>query len=141
MLTRALKEFRLLAWPSALIVAGTAASGALAMRSGDGGVLLLPAQLAVIALYIGTPLIAACSFGMEFQQRTLVLLLSQPESRTRIWLQKLLVLSIAAGASWGSRRRCSASGRSTLHDRSSSSCCSPRRSSARPACGRSWRGR
>jgi hypothetical protein len=42
-------------------------------------------------------LLAAFSFGADFQQRTLLLLLSQPMERSRLWSEKFLVLAIAAG--------------------------------------------
>ena len=46
----------------------------------------------------GMVFIAASTFGAEFQQRTLQLLLTQPESRLRIWRDKLLVAAITIGA-------------------------------------------
>src|SRR6266850_5048563 len=48
------------------------------------------------ALFIGSlAFMAAASFGMEFHERTLGLLLSQPITRHRIWAEKLAVLCLA----------------------------------------------
>lgn len=49
------------------------------------------------ALFIGSlAFMAAASFGMEFHERTLGLLLSQPVTRYRLWAEKLAVLVVAA---------------------------------------------
>jgi hypothetical protein len=45
--------------------------------------------------WIGLPLLATLAFGYEFQQRTLLLLLSQPMERMRIWNTKWIVASVA----------------------------------------------
>ncbi|HEY6166524.1 MAG TPA: ABC transporter permease, partial [Verrucomicrobiae bacterium] len=50
---------------------------------------------AMFIFFVGTALVAAMSFGTEFQQRTLPLLLSQPFERARLWRDKLLVLTAA----------------------------------------------
>src|SRR6266404_2824933 len=43
------------------------------------------------ALFTSLILMAALSFGTEYQQRTLPLLLSQPVERSRLWKEKMLV--------------------------------------------------
>src|ERR1041385_4307910 len=51
------------------------------------------------ALFVASaciPILAAMSFGTEYQQRTLPLLLAQPCERSRQWAEKLLVLAVAA---------------------------------------------
>ena len=60
---------RALSWPSALLI-----------------------QAAFLAFFLGTPLVAALPFGEEFHHRTMVLLLSAPVSRARIWLDKWLAV-------------------------------------------------
>ena len=61
----------------------------------------LSVQAAFLAFFLGTPLVAALPFGEEFHHRTMVLLLSGPVSRARIWLDKWLavvsVLAVLAG--------------------------------------------
>ena len=94
MLTRARKEARLLAVPAALILAVTALSltwlpGSIVSSVVPGGA----AGLAVVSFYLGLALLSALPFGAEFQQRTLVMLLSQPVSRERLWLEKWTVLA------------------------------------------------
>jgi hypothetical protein len=42
-------------------------------------------------------MMAACSFGNEFQSRTMSLLLTQPAARNRIWRDKMTVLAAALG--------------------------------------------
>jgi hypothetical protein len=58
-------------------------------------------QLGTIGFVVGTPLIAGCSFGSEFQHRTLALLLSQPLDRTRLWFEKWLTLVAVAAVVGG----------------------------------------
>lgn len=98
MLTRALKEVRSLLLPAGLILGATALSFAWS-ATGDTKWALsaLSRQIAVVSFILGTALLAASSFGSEFQQRTLVLLLSQPLTRSRLWLEKWLVLVGVAG--------------------------------------------
>src|SRR5258706_5406930 len=45
----------------------------------------------LLGLFFGVPLLAALSFGNEFQCRTISLLLSQPVGRMTIWREKLIV--------------------------------------------------
>ena len=58
-------------------------------------------RAAFLAFLLGTPLLAALPFGEEFHHRTMILLLSEPVSRARIWLDKWLavvtVLAVLAG--------------------------------------------
>lgn len=93
MLTRALKEVRSLLLPAGLILGATALSFAWS-AAGDTNWALsaLSRQIAVVSFILGTALLAASSFGAEFHQGTLVLLLSQPLTRSRLWLEKWLVL-------------------------------------------------
>src|SRR5262245_55690884 len=51
--------------------------------------------LYMFGLWIGVPLLAALSFGNEFQHGTMTLLLSQPVARTRIWFEKMILLTAA----------------------------------------------
>jgi hypothetical protein len=51
--------------------------------------------LAPFGFCAGCVLLAALTFGSEFQQRTMPLLLSQPVKRSRLWKEKLLVLTFA----------------------------------------------
>jgi hypothetical protein len=52
----------------------------------------LVSEIGIFGFVLGIVLISALSYGAEFQQRTFVLLLSQPSERLRIWREKLLVL-------------------------------------------------
>src|SRR5882724_8641627 len=47
--------------------------------------------LSSVALFATVVLMAALSFGVEYHQRTLGLLLSQPVERFRLWKEKMLV--------------------------------------------------
>src|SRR6266567_268600 len=49
----------------------------------------------VFVLCASIPLLAAMSFGTEYQQRTLPLLLAQPCERSRLWNEKMLALLVA----------------------------------------------
>lgn len=93
MRTRVLKECRSLLLPAGLVLGATVAS--LALYSVTGvfrGQQTLAMNMAVLGFFLGTAFLVASSFGAEFQQRTIVLLLTQPISRARIWLEKWLVL-------------------------------------------------
>lgn len=94
------KEFRSLALPAGLVLAaavvGTWGSTGLSRRWAP-----LAEQVAGIAFLVGTPLMAALSFGDEFHHRTMVLLLTEPVSRTRVWLEKWLVVVTVVGVVTG----------------------------------------
>src|SRR5262245_54104244 len=52
-------------------------------------------DISIIGFFIGPPLLAALSFGNEFQHHTMPLLLAEPISRVQIWREKLVVMLIA----------------------------------------------
>lgn len=58
-----------------------------------------PAGFGCVALAVACVLMAGSSFGSEFQQRTLSLLLSQPIARSVLWREKMLVLGAGMLAS------------------------------------------
>ena len=96
------KELRALATPAAVVLAATLAgtwglSGAEVFSTLRG----LRGQAGLLAFILGTPFLAALSFGNEFQHRTLVLSMTQPISRASLWLDKwfglLIVLAIVSG--------------------------------------------
>lgn len=84
-----IKDLRTLLWPAAAILVVTvlpvAWTGTAADASTLGGWSL---RIAMVAFGLGTALLVALPFGAEFQQRTLVLLLSQPVTRAQVWTQK-----------------------------------------------------
>jgi hypothetical protein len=97
------KEFRALALPWVAV----AAAGALAPLgflvhgpSLAAHVLGFVTGLAGFAFCAGLALLPAVSFGAEFQQRTIALLLAQPCERAQLWNRKMLavVLAIIAAA-------------------------------------------
>ena len=101
-MTNLQKEFRTLAFPAGLILFAVLA-GAWA-ATGDGGILGYRNLLfrgALLAFFLGTPLLAALPFGAEFQHKTIVLLLSQPASRTRIWFEKWIAAVIVVAVLGG----------------------------------------
>ncbi len=51
--------------------------------------------LVLVALAFGCAVMAASSFGSEFQQRTISLWLSQPLARRVLWREKMVVLGVA----------------------------------------------
>jgi hypothetical protein len=79
------KEFRPLLLPACVAIIGSAVR-----PSND-----LAAMVGSLACYGGFALLAAMVFGLEFQQRTLSLLLSQPVERSSLWRAKLLVVVLA----------------------------------------------
>jgi ABC-type transport system involved in multi-copper enzyme maturation permease subunit len=52
-------------------------------------------QCATFVACLSIPILAAMSFGTEYQQRTLSLLLAQPRERSRQWTEKFLALTVA----------------------------------------------
>ena len=94
------KEVRQIFWPWLLLVFG-AVLCLLPFPSSyhwwwkllDQGQAILP-----LGCFLGVPFLAALPFGSEFQQRTLTSLLAQPVDRGHVWLQKFLVVLIAAGS-------------------------------------------
>jgi len=56
----------------------------------------------IIAGIGGCWLLGAVSVGHEFDHRTMGMLLCQPVPRSRLWAEKMLVLSIAVGTLWWS---------------------------------------
>jgi hypothetical protein len=97
MLTRTLKEARPLAAPAILILVAT--SLALTwMPAAFPGWSIGPA---LAFFYLGTAVLVAVPFGAEFQHCTLLLLLSQPEPRARLWLRKWAVIGLVLAAVTG----------------------------------------
>lgn len=94
MLTRALKEARPLAAPASLILFATGLSLTW-MPATFPGWSIGPA---VAVFHLGAAFLVAVPFGTEFQHRTLPLLLSQPESRSRLWLRKWVVIALVLAA-------------------------------------------
>jgi hypothetical protein len=94
MKTRLLKEVRLLALPAGAVV-GTAVLTLAWLAVADPGPMARAWLVRAVSLtfFLGVPLLVALPFGAEFQQRTLVLLLAQPLSRTRLWAEKCAVLT------------------------------------------------
>ncbi|HWX21657.1 MAG TPA: hypothetical protein VN578_17270 [Candidatus Binatia bacterium] len=86
---RLLKEARPLFWPWCIAVV---ASLAALYSSGE-----FAAGVRAVTLCTSVALLAALSFGSEFQQRTLPLLLSQPIERSRLWREKFFVLAFGGG--------------------------------------------
>jgi ABC-type transport system involved in multi-copper enzyme maturation permease subunit len=100
--TRILKEERSLFWPwCAVTVVGVLPL----VRHQAVSSLIFPEippwmveDISFVGFFFGIPLLAALSFGNEFQHRTISLLLSQPVRRMEIWGEKVSVM-IAAVAS------------------------------------------
>jgi hypothetical protein len=78
---RMYKEARPLFWPWCAVVLAAAAPLVLRLHSA--------VAISRICFLLGVPLLATFSFGIEFQHRTLPLLLSQPAERMRIWGEKM----------------------------------------------------
>src|SRR5689334_17465360 len=85
MTTALAKEFRPLILPACIAVAGAVTPAA------DE----LTRMLGALACFGGFAVLAAMTFGLEFQQHTLALLLSQPVERRRIWRDKVLTVLLA----------------------------------------------
>lgn len=88
---RIIKEVRLLFWPWALIVSASLLSLLSKASYQYRGLFLM---LSIIGFFGGISFLVALSFGGEFQQRTITLLLGQPVARTRIWAEKQAVLLV-----------------------------------------------
>jgi hypothetical protein len=98
MLTRASKEARLLLLPAVLILTATALSAWWAATGHPDDLTSdLPVRIGLIALFLGIPTLVATSFGGEIQHQTLVFLLSQPITRTRLWAEKHAILTLVVG--------------------------------------------
>jgi ABC-type transport system involved in multi-copper enzyme maturation permease subunit len=98
--TRILKEARPLFWPwCAVTIAGVLSlveqSHSTLMRGDPLWVVYNLEDIWVPGFTLGIPLLAALSFGNEFQHRTLSLVLSQPVSRMEIWGEKMSVMIAA----------------------------------------------
>lgn len=81
------KEARALFWPWCATVIAGAAPFVVDYPSAQ--------DLNVLSFFLGIPLLATLSLGMEFQHRTLTLWLAQPASRTQLWGEKLTVMCAA----------------------------------------------
>src|SRR5208282_722498 len=97
--TRLLKEARSLFWPwCAVSVVGLLP---LFRHPWDSRFVLpqfpywVVENISSMGFFFGIPLLAALSFGNEFQHRTISLLLSQPVRRMEIWGEKLSVMIAA----------------------------------------------
>jgi hypothetical protein len=96
--TRIFKEARPLFWPWCAVVC----AGALPLfhRFHSNPPVGTIEWINVAGFFLGIPLLAALPFGNEFQNRTLYLLLSQPVSRSRMFVEKLgtqLLVVLSAG--------------------------------------------
>ena len=90
---RIIKELRAFALPAGFIAAG---SLLVLLASSTTALAHLARPLAATLFFASAPLLAASGFGTELQHRTLSLILAQPISRTRIWLEKCAALLAAA---------------------------------------------
>ncbi|MDR3675687.1 MAG: hypothetical protein P4N24_09370 [Acidobacteriota bacterium] len=81
---RIVKEGRALFWPWCAVTL----AGALPLLHPPDAI----AWITPFAFFLGIPLLAALSYGNEFQHQTFSLLLSQPVSRREIWWEKLVAM-------------------------------------------------
>lgn len=88
------KEARALFWPWCAVMI----AGALPLVVHQSGSHAWTEWIGPAGFFIGIPLLAALSFGNEFQCRTLSLLLSQPAGRMEIWREKLIVTAVAVAS-------------------------------------------
>ena len=87
------KEARVLFWPWCATVIAGALPFVLRYPSAQ--------DLNVLSFFLGIPLLATLSLGMEFQHRTLSLWLTQPATRTQLWGEKMSVMCAAVvSAAW-----------------------------------------
>jgi hypothetical protein len=84
---RIYKEARPLFWPWCAVVLVVATPLVLRLHSA--------VAISRAGFLLGIPLLATLSFGIEFQHRTLPLLLSQPAGRMKIWGEKMGVTLVA----------------------------------------------
>jgi ABC-type transport system involved in multi-copper enzyme maturation permease subunit len=94
------KEFRLVLLPLAVACLASLACGFCFVDSRTQGLsayvsgpLRTMLDFAPVVLVMSLTILAGLSFGSEFQQRTIALLISQPLSRSRIWSEKMGVLA------------------------------------------------
>src|SRR6266436_9619674 len=98
---RIIKEFRPLLLPFCFALA---AASCVAFLKHVEGMLVSEESvgffvvLSSFALFATVVLMTALSFGIEYQQRTMGLLLSQPVERFRLWKEKMLVEMSAIAA-------------------------------------------
>lgn len=87
------KERRALRPAFAATIAGTVLTALLFNGSDASGI-------AITAYTIGVALLAASSFGNEFQTRTMLLMLMQPISREQMWREKMRELALELAVSF-----------------------------------------
>src|SRR3954467_14691706 len=93
---RAMKEFRLVAWPAALVTAFAAIALVLLRYKMQWGPISAETFTAA-GFFAGLPVLAGLGIGSEFQYRTLVLTLAQPVPRHFTWrLKNLVALAVIA---------------------------------------------
>ena len=93
MRTRIVKELRTFTLPAGFVVAG---SLLVLLVSSTSTVAHLAALLAATLFFVSAPLLGASAFGVEFHHRALSLLLAQPITRTRIWVEKCAAMFVVA---------------------------------------------
>jgi hypothetical protein len=95
--SRLRKEFRPLMLPWVVAVGCVAVACVLSQIGNAGEFESFLITLAKLTFPGGLLLLASSSFGIELQQHTLALLLSQPVDRTRVWGEKMFVLVVSIG--------------------------------------------
>src|SRR5712671_3800226 len=93
--TRIIKEVRALMVPC-FIVTAACALPLLRRKYGIGSMDDFPTLLAIV---LGIPFLACSSFGNEFRNKTMELLMSQPVARTKVWSEKAIVTAAATNIS------------------------------------------
>jgi ABC-type transport system involved in multi-copper enzyme maturation permease subunit len=88
------KELRplVLPWIGAVATGSLLAIRPLVQGEGLDGLFM---GIAVYGFFGGLAFLTALSFGSEFHERTLPLLLSQPQTRFHLWNQKMLIAAVA----------------------------------------------
>lgn len=89
LLSRVWKEARTISYPWAIMAAVCLMPFFWRTHPSDA------AWVWVFAMSLGAVFMGAASFGSEFSDGTITLLLSQPISRSRLWFEKMFVLTIA----------------------------------------------